>query len=271
MPNIDILVLAIVQGVAEFLPISSSGHLVLIPQFYCWPNWALATEVAAQFGALLALAIYLWRDLLGMAQGAAKVLRGKRDARVRLIGLLLVAALPVLGAGYGAEIYLGDRLRDPLIIGSALVVFGVLLYVADKLGLTVRRVEHMTWGGAFTIGLFQSLAVIPGASRVGIAMTVARILGFERPDAARFALLLSIPVIAATILYRGWQLLEVADAAIFPDAVLVVALSAITGFLAIAFLMYWMRRGDFTLFAVYRLVSGLYVLYVFSLTGGPAC
>lgn len=271
MPNIDILVLAIVQGITEFLPVSASGHLILVPQLYCWPAQSLVLEVAAQIGLLLALVLYFWRDLLNMSQGAYKVLRGKRDGRVRLIGLLLVAAIPVLAAGYAAEIYLADRLHSPLIVAAALIGFGALLYVADKMGLTVRRIEHLSWGGAFAIGVFQCLSVIPGASRVGLALTLGRIMGFERPDAVRFSFLLSIPVIVVTGLYKGWLLFRAGEAAALQGAGLMIALVAIAGFLGVAFLMYWVRRADFTPFVAYRLALGLFVLYLFYLAGGPVC
>ena len=271
MPNIDILVLAIVQGITEFLPVGSSGHLILVPQFYCWPTPSLAMEIGALIGALLALIVYFWRDLLSMGQGAYKVLRGKRDGRVRLIGLLLVAAIPTLAASYAAEFYLGDRLHSPLVIAGALIGFGALLYVADKIGLTVRRIEHLSWGSALAIGIFQCLAVIPGASRVGLAVTLGRLMGFERPDAVRFSFLLSIPVIAVTALYKGWQLFRAGEMAALQNAGLMVALSAIAGFLAIAFLMYWVRRASFTPFVVYRLALGLFVLYLFYVAGGPGC
>ena len=271
MPNIDILVLAIVQGITEFLPVSSSGHLILVPQFYCWPAQNLVLQVAAQIGLLLALILYFWRDLLNMSQGAYKVLRGKRDGRVRLIGLLLVAAIPVLAAGYAAEIYLADQLRSPLVVAGALIGFGALLYIADKLGLTVRRLEHLSWGSAFAIGIFQCLAIIPGASRVGLAVTLGRLMGFERPDAVRFSFLLSIPVIVITGLFKGWQLFRAGEAMALQNAGLMIALVAIAGFLGVAFLMYWVRRASFTPFVAYRLALGLFVLYLFYLAGGPDC
>lgn len=271
MPNIDILVLAIVQGITEFLPVSSSGHLILVPQFYCWPAQTLVLQVAAQIGLLLALVLYFWRDLLSMGQGVYKVLRGKRDGRVRLIGLLLVAAIPVLAATYAAQIYLADQLRSPLVVASALIGFGALLYVADKIGLTVRRIEHLSWGSAVAIGIFQCLAIIPGASRVGLAMTLGRLMGFERPDAVRFAFLLSIPVILVTGLYKGWLLFAAGEIALLLNAGLMIALTAIAGLVTIAFLMYWVRRANFTPFVTYRLALGLFVLYLFYAAGGPSC
>lgn len=271
MPNIDLLVLAILQGIAEFLPVSSSGHLILVPQLYCWPAQGLATDVAIRIGTLLALVAYFWRDLLSMAQGAIKVARGKRDSRVRLIGLLLVGALPAAASGYFVEAYLAEGLRDPRIVAWAMIGFGLLLYAADRLGLTVRRIEHMSWGSALAIGVFQCVAFIPGASRMGAAMTIARIMGFERPDAARFALLLSIPVIVGAGLFKGWRLVQAGEVAALQGTGLAVALSAIAGFLSIAFLMYWLRRATFTPFVVYRVGLGLAVLYALYVAGGFGC
>ena len=206
-------------------------------------------------GALLAVVVCYLGDLVGMAQGFFKVLRGKRDGRVRLIGLLLVAAIPYLAAAFLVERYAGDALRSPLIVGNALVWFGLLLYVADKLGLTVRRIEHMTFGQALIIGLVQCCAVIPGVSATGIAMTTGRLLGFERPDAARFAFLLSIPILAAVGGYKGWLLFQAGAASMFAQAGLALGLSAVAGILAIAFLMYWVRRASFTPFVLYRVAA----------------
>lgn len=271
MPNIDILVLAIIQGMTEFLPVGSSGHLLMAPQLYCWGPQAPGLELAMLLGALLAVMVCFLGDLIGMVQGFFKVLQGKRDGRVRLIGLLLVAAIPYLAAAFLVERYAGDALRSPLIIGNALVWFGLLLYGADKLGLTVRRIEHMTFGQALTIGLIQCCAVIPGAGATGIAMTTGRLFGFERPDAVRFAFLLSIPILAAVGGYKGWLLFQAGAAIDFAQAGLALGLSAAAGILAIAFLTYWVRRAGFAPFVLYRVGLGLYLLYLFYLAAGPSC
>jgi undecaprenyl-diphosphatase len=271
VPNIDILVLAIIQGMTEFLPVGSSGHLLMAPQLYCWGPQAPGLELAMLLGALLAVMVCFLGDLIGMVQGFFKVLQGKRDGRVRLIGLLLVAAIPYLAAAFLVERYAGDALRSPLIIGNALVWFGLLLYGADKLGLTVRRIEHMTFGQALTIGLIQCCAVIPGAGATGIAMTTGRLFGFERPDAVRFAFLLSIPILAAVGGYKGWLLFQAGAAIDFAQAGLALGLSAAAGILAIAFLTYWVRRAGFAPFVLYRVGLGLYLLYLFYLAAGPSC
>ena len=271
MPNIDILVLAILQGASEFLPIGSSGHLIMVPQLYCWGPQGPALAMATLLGALVAVMVCFAGDLTGMLQGFLKVLQGKRDGRVRLIGLLLVAAIPYLVAAFLVDLYAGDLLRNPLVIGNALVWFGLLLYGADKLGLTVRRIEHMTFGQALTFGLLQCCAIIPGASGTGITMTMGRILGYERPDAVRFAFLLSIPILVVTAAYKGWLVFTAGSAIDLPQAALAFGLSAVTGFLAIAFLSYWVRRSGFLPFVLYRVAFGAYLLYVFYVAGGPGC
>lgn len=271
MPNIDILVLAILQGATEFLPISSSGHLQMVPQLYCWGAQAPGLELAALLGALVAVMVCFAGDLLDMGQGFIKVVRGKRDGRVRLIGLLLVAAIPYLVAAFLVERYAGDALRTPLVIGNALVWFGLLLYGTDKLGLTVRRIEHMTFAQALTFGLLQCCAVIPGASGTGITMTTARVLGYERPETVRFAFLLSIPILVVTAAYKAWLVFATDSAIDFPQTALAFGLSAVAGFLAIAFLSYWVRRSGFLPFVLYRVAFGAYLLYVFYVAGGPSC
>ncbi len=243
----------------------------MVPRLYCWGPHAQALELAALLGALVAVMVCFAGDLLGMAQGFLKVVRGKRDGRVRLIGLLLVAAIPYLVAAFLVERYAGDALRSPLVIGNALVWFGLLLYGADKLGLTVRRIEHMTFGQALTFGVLQCCAVIPGASGTGITMTMGRVLGYERPETIRFAFLLSIPILAATAVYKGWLAFASGSAIDLTQAALAFGLAAVAGFLAIAFLSYWVRRSGFLPFVLYRIAFGVYVLYVFYVAGRPAC
>jgi undecaprenyl-diphosphatase len=261
LPNIDILVLAIVQGITEFLPISSSGHLILVPQLFCWSDQGLTMDVAAHVGTLLAVLVYFWRDVGSMAGGMLKLAQGKRDPRARLVWLLLVASVPALGIGFALDTWAGDALRDERVIAGALIVFGILLYIADRFGLTVRRMEHMTAGSALAIGILQCLAFIPGTSRSGITMTMARFMGYERQEAARFSFLLSIPTIAAAGLYKGFQLVRDGDAAQLERAFMMTGFSAVAGFFAIVFMMYWLRRASFAPFVVYRLALGI-LIYV---------
>lgn len=271
VPNIDILVLAILRGATEFLPVGSTGHLQVIPQLYCWPAQGPSLELAALLGALLAALLYFSVDLAGMLQSFMKLLQGKRDGRARVIGLLLVAAVPYLVAAYLLDRYVGDGWHSPVVVAYALAGFGLLLYGADKLGLTVRRVEHMTFGQAAMIGVVQCFAVIPGTGGTAITMTCGRLLGYERPDAVRFAFLLAIPILAVTGIYKGWLLFQAGGAIDWQGAGLMFGLSAVFGLLAIAFLMYWVRRGDFAPFALYRVCFALYLFYVLYRAGGLAC
>lgn len=271
MPNIDILLLAILRGVTEFLPVGSNGHLLMVPKLYCWGPLSPGIQLATLLGTLLAVVLCFIVELAGMTQGFFKLLQGKRDPRAGLVGLLLVAAIPYLAVAYVVERYAGESLRSALVAGDALVGFGLLLYGADRLGLTVRRVEHLTFGQALVFGIVQCCAVIPGAGATGITMTTGRILGYERPDAVRFAFLLSVPILAATAGYRGWLLFQSGAVIDYAHAGLALGLSAITGLLAIAFLSYWVRRSGFVPFVLYRVGFGVYLLYLFYVAGGPSC
>lgn len=271
MPNIDILVLAVVQGITEFLPVSSSGHLILVPQFFCWPDQGLTLDVAAHVGTLLAVLVYFWRDVASMAGGLVKLARGKRDPRAKMVWLLLVASVPALAIGFVLDHWAGDALRDYRIIAATLIGFGILLYLADRMGLTVRRLEHMTSGSALAIGFFQCLAFIPGTSRSGITMTMARFMGYERQEAARFSFLLSIPTISAAGLYKGYQLVSSGNFAEMERAAMMVGFSAVTGFFAITFMMYWLRRASFAPFVVYRVILGCVLLWALYSNSMPSC
>lgn len=256
MPNIDILVLALVQGITEFLPISSSGHLVLVPKLFCWADQGVTLDVAAHVGTLAAVLVYFWRDVGNMAGSLVMLARGKRDNRARLIWLLLVASVPALAVGFMLDKWVGGALRDDRIIAATLIIFGILLYVADRIGLTVRRIEHMTAGSALAIGFLQCLAFVPGTSRSGITMTMARLLGYERKEAARFSFLLSIPTISAAGLYKGIELVRSGNFAEMERALMMAGFSAVAGFFAITFMMYWLRRASFAPFVFYRIVLG---------------
>ncbi len=262
MPLLQILVVAIVQGLTEFLPISSSGHLILVPNLTGWPDQGLAIDVAAHLGTLLAVLVYFWRDVGRMAQGLVRLASGRLDAGGRLAGLLLLATIPALAAGYFVDRHLGDLLRDPRIVAWALIGFGVVLYLADRSGMTIRRVEHMPLAHALAIGLAQVLAFIPGTSRSGITISAARLFGYERAEAARFSFLLSIPAISAAGLWKGWELFRGGDPAAVEAAALTGGFSAVAGFLAIAFLMAWLRRATFTVFVGYRILLGVLLLWM---------
>lgn len=256
----QILVLAIVQGITEFLPISSSGHLILVPILADWPDQGVMLDVAVHVGTLGAVAIYFWRDLFAMVKGLLNLLRGRRDPGAKLAGQVIVATIPVLVGGYLFSQYVGDALRSIEVVGWATLVFGVLLYVADRMSMTVKRLDHSTYVDVLVIGIAQVLALIPGTSRSGITMTAARFLGFERPDAARFSMLLSVPTIAASGLWLGMEIYEAGDVQLTQGVLTAAGLSFATAIISIAALMAWLQRSTFTPFVIYRVVLGVILL-----------
>jgi undecaprenyl-diphosphatase len=253
---LQIVVLAVVQGITEFLPISSSGHLILVPILAGWPDQGLLIDVAVHVGTLVAVLGYLWRDIVAMVLGLGRALRGRHEPGARLVGLLVVATLPVVIAGFAVNAWAGDALRSVAVIGWATLGFGVVLHVADRVGLTVRRIEHLRWADAIIVGLAQILALVPGTSRAGITMTAARLLGFERLDTARFSMLLSIPAILGAGALKGVELYQAADAALTATAALAAALAAASALVAILAMMAWLRRASFAPFVVYRVLLG---------------
>ena len=261
MPHIDLLVLAIVQGVTEFLPVGASGHTILLADIFCWPTGNPVIMLANDLGLILALALYFWRHVLGLGQGLLQVIKRKRDPRSRLLGYLLLGGLPSAMITIALQIVLADSVTMPAMIATMLIAFGVLLYLADRLGLTVRRIEHLSFGNALLIGLVQCFDVMPGVSRLGIAFTAARILGFERLEAARFALLLGLPSGVIFILYQIYRIVFSPVPLDWSGSILALICTFIAGFLAISFLMYWLRRANVAPFVLYRLGLGLYLLY----------
>ncbi|MCE2509677.1 MAG: undecaprenyl-diphosphate phosphatase [Alphaproteobacteria bacterium] len=250
-----IVVLALVQGITEFLPISSQAHLILTSKGMGWQDQGLLIDVALHVGTLAAVLLYFWQDVWRMLKGLGNALSGTMNDGARLALQVVLATLPVVAAGY----FLIDHaasLRDPLVIGWATLGFGILLYLADRLGLRIRRVEHMSFAGAFVIGLAQIGALVPGASRSGVTMTAARMLGFEREEAARFSLLLAIPAIIAAGTLEGIHLYEAEDVTLTRDAVVAAGFAFLSALIAIALMMRWLRRASFTPFVLYRVVLG---------------
>ena len=265
MTTLQLVVIAIVQGITEFLPISSSAHLRLIPELTNWPDQGLTIDIATHVGTLFAVLIYFWRDVLSMLRGVIDLAQGRQTASAALLLYVVLATIPIvvvgallLAGGYED----GDLawLRRVDVIAWSMLIFGILLYVADQVGMTVRRIEHLTFGSALLIGLAQILALIPGTSRSGITMTAARVLGFERGDTARFALLLSIPAILASATPTGLSLYQSGDTALGFDAAITALLAFATAMLAIAAMMQWLKRARFTPFVIYRVVLGIGLL-----------
>ncbi len=256
MPVLHIVVLAIVQGITEFLPISSSGHLVLVPSLTGWTDQGLTIDVAVHVGTLFAVMLYFWRDVLAMVRGVLNMLRGRVDPHAKMAGLIVLATVPVVIVGYLLNDYGMEGLRSVTIIGWTTLGFGIVLYLTDRMGMTLRRIEHLGVSDAVVIGLSQVLALIPGTSRSGITMSAARLLGVERSDAARFSMLLSIPTIIGAGLLMGLELYQTGDAQLTSDAFLAAGLAFVSALIAIVLLMAWLKRSGFTPFVIYRIILG---------------
>lgn len=261
MSLLHLFVLAIVQGVTEFLPISSSAHLVLIPAVSGWPDQGELIDVAVHVGTLLAVMAYFHRDVLAILSGLLCIARGKSTPSARLALALIVGTLPLVVVGaifYATSLY--AALRGPVVIAWATIGFAVLLALTDRFGATVYRIEHVGLRNAALIGLAQVLALIPGTSRAGICITAARALGFERADAARFAMLLSIPAILAAGSLAAVEVWRIGDRSLEFDAILAGVLAFLAALASIALLMRWLRRATYMPFVVYRLALGVLLL-----------
>jgi len=254
-----IIVLAVVQGVTEFLPVSSSGHLILVPMVTGWPDQGLLIDVAVHIGTLGAVMVYLWRDMAAMAVGGVRLATGRLEGGGRLLLYLAAGTRPGALAGLLLKDLVGSNLRSAMVIGWATLGFGVVLYAADRWAVTVRRLEHMRIGGAVLIGLAQVLALIPGTSRSGVTITAARVLGYQRRDAARFSMLLSIPTILAAGTLLTLDLVE-ARTAVRAEAAIVAGFAFAAALIAIAVMMKWLEKASFTPFVVYRLILGALIL-----------
>lgn len=270
MSTLQLVVLALVQGITEFLPVSSQGHLILTDKALAYlgiiaaaptAQDELALIVAVHIGTLGAVLLYFWRDVWRMTFDTARFFVGKPGPGAVLTLHLAIATIPVVAAGAALELYLDWDLRGTVLIASATLGFGILLLVADWLCLTVRRIEHMRLGGALFIGMAQVLALIPGTSRSGITMTAARAMGYERTEAARFSMLLSIPVIIAAGAFEGLKLHAAGNAQLTTDVAFAAVLAFVSALAAIGLLMRWLERSSFMPFVVYRVALGGFLLW----------
>ena len=260
----QITVLAILQGLTEFLPISSSGHLVLMPIVLGWKDQGLSIDIAVHIGTLGAVVLYLRRETWMILSGLGKIVVGKFDEGAKLAGLLLIASIPVFIAGIAVRVLIGEGIRIPSVIGWAFIIGGILLYVSDRFGTRIRKTSGLTILDALLIGIAQAFAIIPGASRAGTTITMARLLGYERTDAARISLLMSIPAIAGAGSVLSLGIVNNGN----PDLILNVFLGTIVAFitaiLAISIMMNWIKRRSFTPFVVYRIALGFLILFLLS-------
>jgi undecaprenyl-diphosphatase len=244
------IVLGVVQGLTEFLPVSSSGHLILVPRVFGWPDQGLAFDAAMHLGTLAALLAYFRRELADLASGAL-------SARVGV--LILVASLPALAVGFLLNRWIEAHLRWPLIIAAATAFWAIVMWIADRQArqtpATREPLEGVSWGQGLAVGCAQALALIPGTSRSGITITAALLGGVDRATAARFSFLLGIPVTAAAGGYKLLQLLRAGIPADEGGPLLIAVLAAfVSGWIAVWFLVTYLKRRSLQPFVIYRLL-----------------
>ena len=262
-----LLVVAIVQGITEFLPVSSSGHLILLPFFMGTQDQGQAIDVAVHIGTLGAVMIYFWRDVgVGLA-GVPRMLPGKIDTPgSKLAFLLLIATIPVVILGLVLKVTgLSDAMRNPTVIGWTMLIFGLVLYWFDQKGAEEKTEGDWSLKDAIKLGLWQAVALIPGTSRSGITITGARAMGYTRQDGAKIAMLMSIPTIMASGILLGAEVVGDADWAMLKDAAIGAVFAFIAALLALTLMMRLLKSVSFTPYVIYRVILGV-VLLVMSYT-----
>ena len=256
------LILGIIQGLSEFLPISSSAHLALAPWILHWPDPGLAFDVALHFGTLLAVLWYFRAEWIALVVAAKDIVVRRRieTERERRVLFLVIATIPGAIAGLAFEKQAESSFRDPRLVAGALVVMGFLLWIVDRYAARDRPLGSMRWIDALLTGVAQMFAIIPGVSRSGSTITAGRALSFDREDAAVFSFLMSMPIIAAAAVLKLPQAIR--EQGVSAPMVVGVLASAISGWLAISVLLRLVTRHSYGVFALYRIVLGTAVLIV---------
>ncbi|MBO4644043.1 MAG: undecaprenyl-diphosphate phosphatase [Alphaproteobacteria bacterium] len=260
------IVLALIQSVTEFLPVSSSGHLILTPRLFGWADQGMAADIALHVGTLFSVMLYFRRDVCFILKGSLDIAKRHFNLPQALFVLKLgVACIPVFLIGAVCHSYISEHFRSPKIIASTAIIFGILLYAADKKGKNEGNIETMTFKTALLIGLAQTLALIPGVSRSGITMTAARALGINREESARFSMLLSIPTIGAAGCLGIFEILTEPVGQNLSASMISLGMlfSFAGGIAAIGFLMRWLKTSSFAVFAAYRVLLGIVLFYLF--------
>lgn len=261
MTSLQIMILSVIQGFTEFLPVSSSGHLILLSKLTSFPDQGLDIDVAVHVGSILAVMLYFAKDIWAMLCGVIKTrfVPSFKNVGSHMFWLIVVGTIPAVIAGLTLH-YIGmEGLRSTKIIGWNILIFALVLWFADNHSLSVRRVENMDWLDALAIGLAQCLALVPGTSRSGITITMSRFLGIERREAARFCMLLSIPTIAGAGLLVAYEMYQIGSPNI-GFALQGIVYSFIASMVAIWVMMSWLKNRTFLPFVLYRIALGMFLL-----------
>jgi len=269
MTIVQAIILGIVQGLTEFLPISSSGHLLLVPWLFNWhfllenPDLNKSFDVALHLGTFVAVVIYFWREIgrLLVAWARSITRRSLAEPEARLAWLLIVSTIPAAIVGVVLEDFITNTLGKPWMIGVAMIVFAGFMYLVDHVARLDRDIESLTWVDAVLIGAAQALALLPGVSRSGITMMTGLLVRLDRESAARYSFLMSIPVIGGAAAFTALEIARdgLPSGTAIPFAVGMIS-AALSGIAAIWFTLAYLKRHNFNLFVVYRLVVGVGVL-----------
>ena len=258
MSTLQAAILGLVQGLGEFLPISSSAHLVLIPWLFKWNDPGLTFDIALHIGTLIAVAIYFWKDWLKLI---TKGLTDVRSTEGKLFWYLVAATIPGAVVGFLLEKKAETIFREPILIATMLILLGVLLYWADRRGVKHIEMNRITFRTSLFIGLSQALAIIPGVSRSGITMTMGLLMGLTREGAARFSFLLAAPIIFGAALLKLPFLIS-NPSIITINFIIGILVSFVIGILSIGFLLRYVQTNNFLPFAWYRFILGSLVIVI---------
>jgi len=264
MNTFHLFMLALIQGITEFLPVSSSGHLILLPQFLNVEDQGLMLDVAVHVGTLGAVMLYFWRDMLRLLIGVGHVATGRFSTpQARLFLLLSFATIPVVIVGLLLKMEgVMESLRSMEVIGWTMLIFGIVLYVADRKGAEIKQSDGWNWRDALIMGLAQTVALIPGTSRSGITITAARGLGYTRTEAARLSMLMSVPTIMASGVLLGKDVVEAGDWSLLKEAGIAAGLSFVAALVALTLMMRLLKSTSFTPYVIYRIGLGVLLLWL---------
>ncbi|MEL6531927.1 MAG: undecaprenyl-diphosphate phosphatase [Pseudomonadota bacterium] len=262
MSLLHIFIVAMIQGITEFLPVSSSGHLILLPNLTGLEDQGQVIDVAVHVGTLGAVVLYFWADVKIALAGTLRLLRGRVDTQGAFLALCLaIATVPVMLFGLVLALSgMDDTLRSTAVIGWTMLVFGVVLYWADQIGGTDRAAKDWSLRHALIMGLWQAIALIPGTSRSGITITAGRMLGYDRESAARLAMLMSIPTIIASGAFLSVEVAVTADLQAARDGAIAAAFAFVAALAALGLMMRLLKSVSFTPYVIYRVALGLILL-----------
>ena len=251
LSSIEILILSIIQGVSEFIPVSSASHLILVSKYYAFANQNLLIDICLHLGSLLAIVLYFWKDLFNLIRNKSFLTK------------ILIGTIPIIVVGYILfQTGIMDQIRSLEIIAWMSLIFGVLLYISDKSKINKKIDLNFNNKSAIFIGLFQVLALIPGVSRSGITITAARMLGFDRFDSAKISFFLAIPALGTASLLGIYNIYKVGSAELNFLTIIAVIFSFIFSYITIALFLNFIKKFSLNVFIIYRLILSLFLLYI---------